>query len=181
MSNSQKEKCHHTKISPFHSSNSHYTFCLHCGVIIVKEEMTNTLKFFTKPLNQEKLSSTNPREIALRMKEKTNILPNKDNTISKWYSKNRKKIMMYLQRLTIQMRYSDGTFYTTLYFLDKLLRKKENQEDLVLKKVDYFVIALFLIIAKMNENNIIEPELDQFPSINQTEFLRIKDIKTYYI
>ena len=179
MSNSQKEKCHHTKISPFHSSNSHYTFCLHCGVIIVKEEMTNTLKFFTKPLNQEKLSSTNPREIALRMKEKTNILPNKDNTISKWYSKNRKKIMMYLQRLTIQMRYSDGTFYTTLYFLDKLLRKKENQEDLVLKKVDYFVIALFLIIAKMNENNIIEPELDQFPSINQTEFLRIKDIKTF--
>ena len=77
------------------------------------------------------------------------------------------------------MRYSDGTFYTTLYFLDKLLRKKENQEDLVLKKVDYFVIALFLIIAKMNENNIIEPELDQFPSINQTEFLRIKDIKTF--
>ena len=175
MSKSQKEKCHHTKISPFDSSNSHYTFCLQCGAIIIKEETTNNLKFFTKPLNQEKLSSTNPIEIALRMKEKMTINPNKDNTISKWYSKNRKKIMMYLQRLTIQMRYSDGTFYTTLYFLDKLLRKKDNEE----KKVDYFVIALFLIIAKMNENNIIEPELDQFPSINQKKFLHIKDIKTF--
>ena len=67
---SNREKCHHTKISPFSSAISHYTFCLHCGAIIIKENTTNSLKYFLKPLNQEKLSSTNPIEIALLMKEK---------------------------------------------------------------------------------------------------------------
>ena len=67
---SNREKCHHTKISSFSSAISHYTFCLHCGAIIIKENTTNSLKYFIKPLNQEKLSSTNPIEIALLMKEK---------------------------------------------------------------------------------------------------------------
>ncbi len=119
---SNREKCHHTKISPFSSAISHYTFCLHYGAIIIKENTTNSLKYFIKPLNQEKLSSTNPIEIALLMKEKTTLFLNQDNSISNWYSQNRKKILMYLQRLTISMHYSDSTFYTTLFFLDKILR-----------------------------------------------------------
>lgn len=119
---SNREKCHHTKISSFSSAISHYTFCLHCGAIIIKENTTNSLKYFIKPLNQEKLSSTNPIEIALLMKEKTTLFLNQDNSVSNWYSQNRKKILMYLQRLTISMHYSDSTFYTTLFFLDKILR-----------------------------------------------------------
>ena len=88
---SNREKCHHTKISPFSSAISHYSFCLHCGAIIIKENTTNSLKYFIKPLNQEKLSSTNPIEIALLMKEKTTIFLNQDNSVSNWYSQNRIK------------------------------------------------------------------------------------------
>ena len=176
MSNSQKEKCHHTKISPFFSATSHYTFCLHCGAIIIKEDTTNNLKYFIKPLNQQKLSSTNPIEIALLMKSKTNLLPNKDNSISNWYSQNRKKILMYLQRLTISMHYSDSTFYTTLFFLDKVLRNKESEDDIIIKNIDSFVIAFYLIIAKMNETNLQELDLDQFPSLTSGNFLQSKDI-----
>ena len=38
------------------------------------------------------------------------------------------------------------------------------------------MIAFYLIIAKINETNLQQPDLDQFPSLNTGDFLESKDI-----
>ena len=41
------------------------------------------------------------------------------------------------------------------------------------------MIAFYLIIAKINETNLQQPDLDQFPSLNTGDFLESKDIITF--
>lgn len=178
MSQTQKNKCLHNQMFPFESSQCKYTFCPNCGIVIICDQNINQVRFLMKPQNQEKKIAISPIEIALIMKEKTNNSFFKEKTkVTNWYIKNRKKILVYLQKLTLQMKYSDATFYTTLLFLDKYLKKEDGEKEKLKKNLDYFVLAFFLLFAKLNENNIFEPNLTQFESSDEKKSLNLREIK----
>lgn len=182
MSQTQKNKCLHSQIFPFESSQNKYTFCPNCGIVIISDQNNNQVRFLTKPQNQEKKLAISPIEISLIMKEKTNNVYGKEKIkVTNWYIKNRKKILVYLQKLTLQMKYSDATFYTTLLFLDKYLKKEDGQNEKLKKNLDYFVLAFFLLFAKLYENNIFEPNLTQFEFSDGKKTLNLREIKEYEI
>ena len=122
----------------------------------------------------------NPIEIALLMKDKTDkSFMNDSNKISNWYYANRKKVLSYLQSLTLHFQYTDATFYTTLLFLDRILRKENGEDSYMTKKLDYFIVGFFILIAKLNENNFFEPDLNEFTSFNDKYQMNSKEIRVF--
>lgn len=179
MSNLKKSKCQHCNILPFEPT-SISSFCYDCGSVVIRDPGTNSLRYFSKPLNQNRKTAMNPIEIALLMKDKTEkSFMNDSNKISNWYYANRKKVLSYLQSLTLHFQYTDATFYTTLLFLDRILRKENGEDSYMTKKLDYFIVGFFILIAKLNENNIFEPDLNEFTSFNDKYQMNSKEIRAF--
>ena len=95
--------------------------------------------FIIKPISLEKELDEDPVQLVNIMKERDPISKEKIEVESS-YLKKRKSIISDLQKLSIKMKYSDSTFYRTLYYLDKILG---NITELNTKKNNIFHIGIF--------------------------------------
>ena len=79
----------------------------------------------------------------------------------------RKRVIKYLQKLTLKLHYSDCTFYLSLHYLDRVLTtlNKETQHQIEMK-LDYVVLAVFLIVAKIHEHDIFKPDPNDLEGYN---------------
>ncbi len=164
-------KCSHKTIK--NPKNKKYSFCQDCGGIIMKENSKNY--FIIKPISLEKELDEDPVQLVNIMKERDPISKEKIEVESS-YLKKRKSIISDLQKLSIKMKYSDSTFYRTLYYLDKILG---NITELNTKKTTYFTLAFFLISGKFNEIDIFEPDLNDFLDFSDKIKISIDEICKY--
>ena len=167
-----KRKCKHNKISK--DINEKYLFCENCGALIIKDnlDLYNTIK----PLSMEKKINESPIKIYESM-TKRNLKIN-DLITENTYLKNRKNIILLLHKLKIKMKYSDSTFYRSLYYLDNNLK---NISYLNYKQILYYTISFFIISGKFNENDIFEADLNEFLNIEKKINLQINELLTYEI
>lgn len=175
MSLNKISQCIHKECNQKLIANSKYTFCPQCGVLGICDETMHRIRWFTKSGNCQKTISVDPLEISIQMRPNKTM---KDNTISNWYLKNRKKVLSFLQKLTMKLKYSDATFYTSLLYLDQLLSKVDETKNV---DIDYLVLSIFLIVAKVNEKSISEPNLNQFINISDEHQFNVEIIKQYEI
>ena len=68
---------------------------------------------------------------------------------------------------------------TTLLFLDRILRKENGEDSYMTKKLDDFIVGFFILIAKLNENNFFEPDLNEFTSFNDKYQMNSKEIRAF--
>ena len=181
MNNDLKEKkvkcLHKNPAKPNKKIKYPYKFCPNCGSIIWEE---NFKKYITiKPLNMEKKIEYDPIEIALTMKEKSLQKDSQENAINHNYIKKRKKVLIFLQKLSIKMKFSDMSFYHSLYNLDKILNKITKNEELSTKQLYYITIGYFNLCSKFDENDIFEPEFSEFTSIDDKYLLSTNEMFKY--
>ena len=169
----KREKCKHNKIPNI--KDKRYTFCQNCGGIIMKNDLT--LNYTIKPLSMEKQINEDPIKIYETMVKRSPIF-NDSTTIQNSYLKIRKIVMTYLQKLSMKMKYSDSTFYRALYYLDNTMR---TIVDINSKQILYFTIAFFIISGKYNENDIFEPDLNDFIQFHEKYILQIDEMIKYEI
>jgi hypothetical protein len=169
----KNEKCKHNKIPNI--KDKRYTFCQNCGGIIMKNDLT--LNYTIKPLSMEKQINEDPIKIYETMIKRSPIF-NDSTTIQNSYLKIRKIVMTYLQKLSMKMKYSDSTFYRALYYLDNTMR---TIVDINSKQILYFTIAFFIISGKYNENDIFEPDLNDFIQFHEKYILQIDEMIKYEI
>ena len=131
--------------------------------------------FIIKPISLEKELDEDPVQLVNIMKERDPISKEKIEVESS-YLKKRKSIISDLQKLSIKMKYSDSTFYRTLYYLDNILGK---MSEISIKKTTYFTLAYFLISGKFNEIDIFEPDLNDFFDFSDKIKLSIEEICKY--
>ena len=167
----QYNKCSHKTIK--NPKNKKYSYCQDCGGLIMKEKSKNF--FITKPISLEKELDEDPVQLVNIMKERDPISKEKIE-IESSYLKKRKGIISDLQTLSIKLKYSDSTFYRTLYYLDKILG---NITELNTKKTTYFTLAFFLISGKFNEIDIFEPDLNDFLDFSDKIKISIDEICKY--
>ena len=167
----QYNKCSHKIIK--NPKNKKYSYCQNCGGLIMKEKSKNF--FITKPISLEKELDEDPVQLVNIMKERDPISKEKIE-IESSYLKKRKGIISDLQTLSIKLKYSDSTFYRTLYYLDKILG---NITELNTKKTTYFTLAFFLISGKFNEIDIFEPDLNDFLDFSDKIKISIDEICKY--
>ena len=160
------------------TSNS---YCSYCGSILLYNTNTGELFSFIKPTSQQKQTPTSPLDILNIMLANNSLLKQQSQPISEWYIKRRKKILFYLQSLTLKLKYSDATFYTALLYIDNALKYLQGAKPLHSIDLDYITLAYFLIMGKANESNIFEPDLSQFISSNNKHQLDLNKIKRYEI
>ena len=174
----KKQKCiHKNPAKPNKKIKYPYKFCPNCGSIIWEE---NYKKYITiKPLNLEKKIEYDPIEIALTMKEKSRQKDNQENGVSHNYIKKRKKVLIFLQKLSIKMKFSDMSFYHSLYNLDNILNKLTENEELSTKQLYYITIGYFNLCSKFDENDIFEPDFSEFTSIDDKHLLSTNEMFKY--
>ena len=131
--------------------------------------------FIIKPISLEKELDEDPVQLVNIMKERDQI-PKEKIEVESSYLKKRKSIISDLQKLSIKMKYSDSTFYRTLYYLDNILGK---MSEISIKKTTYFTLAYFLISGKFNEIDIFEPDLNDFFDFSDKIKLSIEEICKY--
>lgn len=131
--------------------------------------------FIIKPISLEKELDEDPVQLVNIMKERDPI-PKEKIEVESSYLKKRKSIISDLQKLSIKMKYSDSTFYRTLYYLDNILGK---MSEISIKKTTYFTLAYFLISGKFNEIDIFEPDLNDFFDFSDKIKLSIEEICKY--
>ena len=131
--------------------------------------------FIIKPISLEKELDEDPVQLVNIMKERDPI-PKEKIEVESSYLKKRKRIISDLQKLSIKMKYSDSTFYRTLYYLDNILGK---MSEISIKKTTYFTLAYFLISGKFNEIDIFEPDLNDFFDFSDKIKLSIEEICKY--
>ncbi len=166
----KKQKCTHKKIkSP---KNKKYSYCLNCGGIIMKEN--SSYFYILKPFSMEKQLNEDPIQL-FHIMQKRSPITKEEKPIQSNYLKKRKSIISDLQKLSIKLKYSDSTFYRTLYYLDNILSCFIDSP----KKITYLIIAFFLISGKFNEIDIFEPNLNDFLDISDKFKLSIDEICKY--
>ena len=171
--NLKREKCKHKKIS--NVTNEKYTFCENCGGLIMKEN--KILHYVVKPISMGKKLCEDPIEIYKIMRKRCPIT-NDSDIIQNSYLKKRKSVMTYLQKLSMNMKYSDSTFYKALNYIDNSLR---TIIDINSKRMIYLTIGFFLISAKYNENDIFEPDFNDLTQLNDKFILQVEEILKYEI
>ena len=90
-------------------------------------------------------------------------------------------MIKYLQQLTLQMKYSDSTFYLSLFYLDQVLSSVNHEAQQHFEEhLDYYILAVFLLVSKTHEHNIFEPDLNEFYGF-KGQRLDTYEIKTFEI
>ena len=175
-------------------SNVNHSFCDKCGSVLIKNS-SGKINYTVKPKQKIKPAEYDPIEIIKAMKNKTDKdYPylnneyymddinkyNKENFFKSihLYLKQRKAIILVLQKMMKMFDFSDLIFYQCLFFIDFYLSKNitENMSE---KEILYYVVGYFLCAAKLKESNIYEPNLDSFCCIKKKTYLTIEKI-TYY-
>ena len=171
IKSNKKQKCTHNKIIKL--ENKIYSYCQNCGGIIMKQNLINY--FISKPFTMEKQLNEDPVQLFHIMKKRSPITK-EQKSIQASYLKKRKSIISDLQKLSIKLKYSDSTFYRTLYYLDNIL---STVTDISTKKLTYLIIAFFLISGKFNEIDIFEPNLNDFLDFSDKFKISIDEICKY--
>lgn len=180
MSSSFDCYCKYHTSTPLTNITSN-SYCSYCGSILLYNTATGQLFSFIKPTSQQKQTSTSPLDILNIMLANNSLMKPQSQPISEWYIKRRKKVLYYLQSLTLKLKYSDTTFYTALLYIDNALKYLQGTKPLHSIDVDYITLAYFLIMGKANESNIFEPDLSQFISSNNKQQLDLNEVKHYEI
>ena len=156
-----------------------YFYCYKCGKLIIVKD----LKIY-ETLNQGKLEF-NPIKMISQMliKQEENIKTinekynknGENNKISDIYIKKRNIFILYLNQLCNKMNYTENTFYNCLYLLDSyliyILKKDISKRTIVL-----ILLGFFLISSKFIENDIFEPNVNQFCKIDKDIVISQKEI-----
>ena len=174
MKNFNKEKkCSHKIIrEKITKKIKAYFYCYKCGKLIIVKDYN-----IYESLNNEKLEF-NPIKMILQMimkqKEEIAFINNKYKKLnldfsfnnSNIYIKNRDIFVSYLRRLCYKMNYKENTFYHCLNLLDSYLIyivKKEISK----RTIFLIVLGFFLISSKFKEDDIFEPNINQFCKIDK--------------
>ena len=173
--------CTHNTFNTHSLSYKHSSYCPDCSSLVIPSPETSSNLFLIKPQRYQRKSSFDPLKAFFVMKTKTLSYTIPSHKTTTWYYKNRKKVIIYLQKLTLKLRYSDDTFYLSLFYLDQILSAIEYENDRSIdNKLEYYLLGVFLIVAKAHEHNIFEPNLNQFETLNG-EALDVEEIKKYEI
>ena len=174
MKNFNKEKkCSHKIIrEKITKKIKAYFYCYKCGKLIIVKDYN-----IYESLNNEKLEF-NPIKMILQMilkqKEEIAFINNKYKKLnidfslnnSNIYIKNRDIFISYLRRLCYKMNYKENTFYHCLNLLDSylvyILKKEISKRTIFL-----IVLGFFLISSKFKEDDIFEPNINQFCKIDK--------------
>ena len=172
------------------------SFCDKCGSVLIKSS-NGKINYTVKPKQKIRPVEYDPIEIIKAMKKKTEkdypYLNNEYNMddINKYkqdsffksinlYLKQRKTIILILQKMMKLLDYSDLIFYQCLFFIDYYLSKNIT-EDMSEKVILYYLVGYFLCAAKLKETDIYEPNLDSFCCIKKKTYLTIEKISYYEI
>ena len=176
--------------------NINHSFCDKCGCILIKSN-NGRIYYTLKPKQKIKPNDLNPIEIIKSMKKKTEKdYPYLNNEyymddIKKYnkesfmksinlYLKQRKMIILVLQKMMKMLDFSDLIFYQCLFYIDFYLSQNMT-EDMSEKKILYYLVGYFLCSAKLKETDIYEPNLDSFCCLKKKIYLSIDKIAYYEI
>ena len=175
----------------FHS-HTYHSFCEKCGSIMIKS-VNGHIYYTIKPTKMQKGTEFNPISFIKSMKAKTeenypfiyNLYnhPNLyhfdegDKNLS-IYLRNRKMLILKLQKLIKTFDYCDMIFYQCLFYLDTYLRR-DISEEMSKKTLLYNLVGYFLCSAKLRENDIFEPTLDTFFNLSNGIYLAPSKIIQY--
>ena len=176
------------------SSNKSHSYCSKCGTIILKG-INDTMNYILKPKQKQKAIEINPIGIIKWMKKTTEIhFPNLNNEYNhpnnknefnedapksfQLYFKNRKMMILLLQKMMKMLDYSDLTFYQCLFYIDiylsNIITEETSEKDIL-----YYLIGFFLCASKLRETDIYEPRLDNFCDIKKKVHLSEEKILYY--
>ena len=174
MKNFNKEKkCSHKIIrEKITKKIKAYFYCYKCGKLIIVKDYN-----IYESLNNEKLEF-NPikmiQQMILKQKEEIAFINDKYKKLildfslnnSNIYIKNRDIFVSYLRRLCYKMNFKENTFYHCLNLLDSylvyILKKEISKRTIFL-----IVLGFFLISSKFKEDDIFEPNINQFCKIDK--------------
>ena len=173
-------------------SHINHSFCEKCGSILIKS-VSGNVYYTIKPIKKQKEIELDPITIIKSMKIKTEenfpYIYNSYNNSDFYnnhkneeklniYFKNRKMLILNLQKLIKKYDYSDMTFYQCLFYLDTFLRR-DIHEKISKKTLLYNLVGYFLSSAKLVEKSILEPQLESFCNISNDIYLYPDKIAHY--
>ena len=165
-------------------SHINHSFCEKCGSILIKS-VNDNIYYTIKPIKKQKETELDPITIIRSMKRKTEenfpyiynlynncdfFNNNKNEEKLNIYLKNRKMLILNLQKLIKNFDYSDSTFYQCLFYLDTFLRR-DIHDKMSKKTLLYNLVGYFLCSAKLTEKDIFEPQLESFCNISNDIYL----------
>ena len=177
-------------------ANINHSFCSKCGSVLIKTS-NNNIYYTLKQKQKQKEAEFDPIEIIKSMKKKTEeeypYLNNEYNMsdLEKYnkekiiqsinlYSKQRKNIILTLQKMMKMLDYSDLIFYQCLFYIDIYLSHNMN-EEFSEKKILYYLVGYFLCSVKSKETDIYEPSLDSFCCLKKKIYLSVDKIAYYEV
>ena len=134
----------------------------------------NKMKLLKK-INDDLINSNNFTPPKGKKKKKLTRLLFDDDIFEK-YSRIRNRILIYIHNLCTKMEYNDSSFYFSLYLLDTYLSRIIS-DDISDRELFLVVLGFFLISSKYIEDDIFEPELQIFCSIEKSILLTINEIR----
>ena len=166
-------------------SNVSHSFCNKCGTLLFKN-INGTINYLLHAKQKKVFLDFNPIIIIKRMKSKTELnYPNiyniyntsNDESESKKamksiniYLKQRKNLIILLQKLMKTFDYCDIIFYQTLFFLDIYL-SQDITFEMSEKSILYYLVGYFLCSIKLKETDIYEPAFDSFFDLEKGIYL----------
>ena len=195
LKNTDKSKICNCEI-PFNKeilqSHINHSFCEKCGSILIKS-VSGNVYYTIKPLKKQKEIELDPITIIKSMKRKTeenfpyiynsyNYCDSLHNSINEEklniYLKNRKTLILKLQKLYKIFDFCDMTFFQCLFYLDTYLRN-DIYENMSEKTLLYNLVGYFLCSVKLGEKDICEPPLESFFNISKNIYLSPTKIAHY--
>ena len=169
----KEKKCSHKIITEKITKKiKAYFYCYKCGKLLIVKDYN-----IYESLNSEKLEF-NPikviNQMILKQKQEISFInykykkqdSNAYNSNSNVYIKNRDIFISYLKRLCFKMNYKEYTFYHCLYLLDSYLVHILKKE-LTKRTIFLIILGFFLISSKFKEDDIFEPNINQFCKIDK--------------
>ena len=177
----RNKKCSHKIITEKLTKKSRaYFYCYKCGkLIIVKDlniyESLNKGKLEFNPIKMISQMLLKQEKDNKAIKEKFNKKNDDINLRSNIYIKNRDVFISYLNQFCNKMNYSENTFYNCLYLLDSylihIIKKEITKRTIIL-----ILLGFFLISSKFIEDDIFEPNVNQFCKIEKNIVVSPKEI-----
>ena len=167
LTKKREKKCSHQIISEKINKKSRaYFYCYKCGKLIIVKDLN-----IYETLNKGKLEF-NPikmvNQMILRQKEEIKTINeqlkkklDEDFIKSSIYIKNRETYIIYLKQLCNKTNFKEKTFYHCLYLLDNYLIYF-LKKDISKRSIFLILLGFFLISSKFTEDDIFEPNINQF-------------------
>ena len=173
--------------------NITHSYCEKCGSILVKNK-DGEIFYTLKSNSKQRLVELNPIEYIKAMKKKTEeeypflnneynineINYNDEMKSINLYLRQRKMIILTLQKMMKMFDFSDLIFFQTLFYLDTYLSHNMT-EDTSEKEILYYLVGYFLVSAKLKETDIYEPSLNSFCCLKKRIYLSVEKMLYYEI